>query len=405
MIPWYGLLIIFPCFFALVGWVTNVIAVRMIFFPIEPRRYLGFRWQGVLPKHHKFFCGEMAAAVTGDFMTTGELVQRLDPGRLLEEVRPQLEPLLDRALADLRALLPPAQAEMLLGERVVAKARARLEQEMAAELPGALGGLAARADRLLDLNQLIVDKLLELGPARFVAIIRELGKGELFWIRVYGGVFGLLIGLIQFTVSAFFPVRLSLVVMGMVVGAVTNFLAIKMLFVPRRPLNLGPFSFQGMFPKRQEEIATELASIAADQFIVPEKIFSRLAERALPDAASPELAGQLEQALYQRMPAVQGLVNATLKPEQQEELRQRLLELYRDELPAALERVVEAAARQLDVHDILVKKVVALPKLRFEQFIRQLFAAEEIYLVIYGALLGGLMGGIHLTLLVLRNWV
>ena len=74
-------------------------------------------------------------------------------------------------------------------------------------------------------------------------------------------------------------------------------------------------------------------------------------------------------------------------------------------MPGAVKEVVLAAADQLDVNAILVEKVVALPKLRFEQFIRQLFAAEEIYLVIYGGLLGGMLGGMQLALLVLRNWV
>ena len=405
MIPWYGLLILFPTACALVGWVTNVIAVRMIFFPIRPRRLLGLRFQGVLPKHHGFFAEEMAEVVTSDFMTTGELVSGVDPGALVEAVRPRLEPVLDVLLEELRAMLPEAQRELLLGQGVVDRAKARLDRELAAGLPGMVERLRGEADGLVDLNKLIVDRLVELGPRRFVEIIQKLGRGELFWIRVYGGLFGALIGLAQFTISSFFPLGLSLVVVGMVVGAVTNFLAIKMLFWPRRPRDLGPFRLQGMFPKRQEEIATELARIAADQFIVPHKIFSTLAWRILPDPEDPELAARLDALVVQRAPAIKGLLAATLKPEQQERLRNRLATAYRDEMPGAVDDVVAAAAAQLNVNDILVAKVVALPKLRFEQFIRHLFAAEEIYLIIYGAVVGGMMGAMQVALLVLRHWV
>ena len=405
MIPWYGYLVLFPICCALVGWVTNVIAVRMIFFPIRARRVLGLRFQGVLPKHHGFFAEEMARAVTADFMTTGELVAQLDAEALVEAVRPGLEPLLGRVVEELRAMLPEAQRELLLSPRVLDRARARLTTELAAELPGAVARLQERADELVDLNRLITDKLVELGPRRFVSIIRELGKGELFWIRVYGGLFGGLIGLAQYTVISVLPARLSLVVVGAVVGAVTNFLAIKMLFWPRRPRDLGPFRLQGMFPKRQEEIATELARMAADQFIVPERIFGDLAWKILPDPADPRLAHRLEGVLAARAPALKGLLAATLKPEQQEELKGHLAAAYREEMPGVVRQVVAAAAAQLNVMEILVAKVVALPKLRFEQFIRQLFATEEIYLIMYGALVGGMMGAMQLALLVLRNWV
>ena len=405
MIPWYGLLILFPICCALVGWVTNVIAVRMIFFPIRPRRVLGLKFQGVLPKHHGFFAEEMAQVVTSDFMTTGELVEQLDAGALVNAVRPRLEPLLDGFIEQLRQMLPPAQREMLLSPGVVQRVKARLEEQVAAELPGAVERLHGQADQMVDLNKLIVDKLVELGPRRFVSIIQELGKGELFWIRVYGGLFGGLIGLAQFTVISVFPVQLSLVVVGAVVGAVTNFMAIKMLFWPRRARDLGPFRLQGMFPKRQEEIATELAHIAADQFIVPEKIFGRLAWRILPDPEDPELADNLEALLVERAPALQGVLAAIFKPEQREQLKALLAETYREQMPAVVEDVVAAAASQLDVHATLVAKVVALPKLRFEQFIRQLFATEEIYLIIYGAVVGAMMGAMQLALLVLRNWV
>ena len=405
MIPWYGLLILFPICCALVGWVTNVIAVGMIFFPIRPRRVLGLRFQGVLPKHHGFFAEEMAQVVTSDFMTTGELVEELNAGALVDAVRPRLEPLLDLLIEELREMLQPAQREMLLSQGVVDRLKARLEREVAAELPGAVERLRGQADEMVDLNRLIVDKLVELGPRRFVSIIQDLGRGELFWIRVYGGLFGGLIGLAQFTVISVFPVHLTLVVVGMVVGAVTNYLAIKMLFWPRRPRDLGPFRLQGMFPKRQEEIATELARMAADQFIVPEKIFRRLAWRILPDPEDPELAGKMEALVVERVPALQGLMAATLKPEQQEQLKATLVQAYRQQMPDVVEDVVAAAAGQLDVHASLVAKVVALPKLRFEQFIRQLFATEEIYLIIYGAVVGGMMGAMQLALLVLRNWV
>ena len=44
------------------------------------------------------------------------------------------------------------------------------------------------------------------------------------------------------------------------IGWITNFIAIKMLFHPRRPVQLGSLTVQGIFPKRQKALALNLAA-------------------------------------------------------------------------------------------------------------------------------------------------
>lgn len=41
---------------------------------------------------------------------------------------------------------------------------------------------------------------------------------------------------------------------GAVVGYITNWLAIKLIFEPVDPVKLGPFVLQGLFLKRQDEV-------------------------------------------------------------------------------------------------------------------------------------------------------
>ena len=42
------------------------------------------------------------------------------------------------------------------------------------------------------------------------------------------------------------------------IGWLTNLIAVKMLFHPRKSINLGFFSVQGVFPKRQKALAKKL---------------------------------------------------------------------------------------------------------------------------------------------------
>lgn len=65
------------------------------------------------------------------------------------------------------------------------------------------------------------------------------------------------------------------------VGGVTNHLAIKMLFHPRRPVTLGrwrlPFT-PGLIPKRKQEIAASLGAVVADYLVTPDGIRELLAQ-------------------------------------------------------------------------------------------------------------------------------
>jgi len=404
MIPWYGLLILFPLFCALIGWFTNKIAVKMIFYPIEPVQTMGLRFQGVLPKHNAHFSREMALVVSTDFMTTSEMVERLDIEELKETVRPIIDRVFAEVVEDLKdSLTGPQQA--MMSNSVIEAARAQVEKELEKELPSYMEQVGKKADQMVDLTEFVTRKLIEPGPAKVVELISHLGRKELKFIEYYGGIFGFLIGLVQFGVINIFPIRFSLIIVGVLVGAVTNYLAIKMLFYPRQPKRILLLSVQGLFPKRQQEIATEIAQAAADEFIVTDEIFKLLAHHLLPAKADRAALDKVEAAFNHRFPPLKAMLDVMLQPEQMQELRQRLLLHYERLMPEVVGAVVKTAAQQLDMNAILKQKVSTLSKLRFEDIIRGLFKEEELYLVLYGALLGGLMGAVQLGLLLLKHWV
>ena len=60
---------------------------------------------------------------------------------------------------------------------------------------------------------------------------------------------------------------------GVLVGLVTNWLAIQMIFRPMEPRRyLGVFHYQGMFPKRQKEISADYGRITANEILTPRNL-------------------------------------------------------------------------------------------------------------------------------------
>jgi uncharacterized membrane protein YheB (UPF0754 family) len=74
-----------------------------------------------------------------------------------------------------------------------------------------------------------------------------------------------------------------MIIVGAVIGGVTNSLAIKMLFRPYRPIYIAgkrlPFT-PGLIPKRREELAQQLGRMVVEHLLTPEGIRRKLTEQA-----------------------------------------------------------------------------------------------------------------------------
>ena len=116
--------------------------------------------------------------------------------------------------------------------------------------------LKTRIDDLFDLEELVVSVLME-DPTLINDMFIKCGYRELNFIRDSGAVMGGIFGLGQMLLWFFYQADWVLPVLGLVVGALTNWLALLMIFSPVQPIPLcgGRFVLQGLFLKRQEEVS------------------------------------------------------------------------------------------------------------------------------------------------------
>lgn len=67
-----------------------------------------------------------------------------------------------------------------------------------------------------------------------------------------------------------------LILIGSLIGWITNYIAIKMLFRPYKEINFGIFKLQGLIPKRQHEIGKTIANTIQTELISIEDILKNL---------------------------------------------------------------------------------------------------------------------------------
>lgn len=190
LLPW----LLLPLVGALIGYGTNRLAVGMIFRPIEPRRFLGFTFQGLVGRRQPELAKSIGNVV-GD-----HLLQPEDLEGVLETI--DLEPMVEQAFA---AGLEPKLAEFrrmplvgaLLTDERVGDLRAQAVKGVMEQREVLVAGFQEALDEGLDVHRIVEEKVASFPIARLEELIVEVAAKELRAIEVLGGVLGGLIGLIQ----------------------------------------------------------------------------------------------------------------------------------------------------------------------------------------------------------------
>lgn len=388
---WLYLVLTIPTVSAFIGWLTNWQAVKMIFWPARRR----FGWQGIVYAHADKFATNLGRIAQQDLMSAEDMAARLDPDELEQALAPSLDaeaPAMVEAAAEIVqpgawAMLPPPMRQVIV-EQVKARTRV-LARELAIEL-------RPRASQLLDVEQLVAGQLSGPNVDRLARLTKEIGRKEFKFIEYSGGVFGAIIGVAQIGVWSAMNVWWLMPIVGAIVGLGTNYLAIQMIFRPHeRRRYLGVFPYQGLFPKRQPEIARDYGITTAREVITPRNII----ELVIAGEGGQKLMAEVSELVSQRIRAewakLEGSVPIKVTEAQLTELQAlitaRVLALgvkLRPEVEALLEK-------KLDVRATVEQRLAGLSKPEFERMLRGVFQEDELTLVLVGGVLGAAVGALQ----------
>lgn len=384
-------LITVPLITAFIGWVTNWAAVKMIFWP---RRFVGigrFGWQGVIPARNEKFANDVAESV-GEVLSARDLVDRLDPDWFEAELSERLDAEITTLTGEaLEVISPGMWDEMAPQARAMVVAQIRSEvSRVAREL---FDDVRAVSDESLDLRALVRDLLSGENADRLSELFGRLGRRELRFIVYYGGVFGLLVGVLQaltFGVSGQWWV---IPIVGVLVGLGTNWLAIQMIFRPLHPRRYaGVVTYQGMFPRRQPDIAREYGEVAAAEIFTPANLLRVLLEGPSGVRLAASVLRRVTEAIDATRPMVSMLTSVEVTDSQVREVQVLLVTHLGAQLPELRGEFERLVAERLAVAELVEERIAAMPLDDFERLLRGIFEEDEWILIAIGGVLGGLVG-------------
>lgn len=184
-----------PIIGALIGWITNRLAIRMLFYPRTPRTFVGLRWQGLIPRRHAEIADKAADIVADELIGRHGLRQEID--------RIDIEPPLNDAITHLvwERLAPRLRSFPVFGRMVndkfVAQLHVLASEELRRELPNLRSRIGTLAEQHLDLRKMVYDRVLAFELEKLEKLVWDLAGREFRQIEWLGAVLGFLIGLLQ----------------------------------------------------------------------------------------------------------------------------------------------------------------------------------------------------------------
>lgn len=397
MPQWLYLLLTVPSVSALIGWLTNWQAVKMIFWPEQRVGWGLLSWQGIVFHHSDKFATNLGRVARQNLLSGQEVVARLDPAAIEALMRAPLDSRLPALVATAAEQLAPGAWERLpepVRAMVLAQAGSRVRAisgELVAELATAV---AAE----LDIEQLVREQLSGANVRRLARLTREIGHKEFRFIEWSGGVFGWIIGLAQLSVWSVMQLWWLMPIFGVVVGLVTNYLALQMIFRPHQRTRYLGIPYQGLFPRRQAEISHDYGRTTAAEVITPATLIDFL----LAAPRSERLRGVLERAIAARLEREHAAVKALIPlPVSEAQLSALQALVMTEVLTAAAElrpAIEQALGQALQIRVTVEERLSQLSKPEFERLLRGVFQEDELTLIVVGGVLGGAVGALQAAL-------
>lgn len=395
---------VIPVVAALVGWFTNYLAVQMIFYPLrwrgipikriegEPLGLLG--WQGIIPAKTAKMSEAMVNVTLNELLSMEETIKRLDPDEVAAILSPQVPEMVQTVLADDKtsSLLPPA---LLFLARMITVGNDFMEQTIIRDWLGRtfLKDLTINMQRDITkvfnvrncvVNQMMSDRSL-LGK-----LFQTTGGKELKFLTDSGLWFGFMLGIIQMFVTLFCENPWTLSIGGLIVGLATNWLALKWIFEPINPTKVGPFVLQGMFLKRQKEVAKDFARFFATKILNSNQMWSSI---IYDTTTSPNFRYMFARTMVQLSSRETGGIIGGKSNLENKPLNAAVTKVTK-KLPHYFKKTSfhSYVDKTLGIETTLRTGLENMSSKQFEQVLHPIFEEDELTLIIAGGFLGFLAG-------------
>ena len=328
--------------------------------------------------------------------TVQEVFQQIDPNILAQHIvdsfLPRAEDYVDDIMLEEHATLwenlPATMKEMVYAR--VRKSAPRLIERL-------MEDIGEQIEDLIDIKQMVTRQLVA-DKQLLNRIFLECGRQEFKFIVNSGLVFGFGFGLIQMALWFFYPAPWVLPVCGFLVGWATNWIALNIIFRPLNPVNLGPLKVQGLFLKRQKEVAASFCKIVTHEVLTVGRIVNGMLNGPYSARTRALVRKHVKPVVDETAGISKPLTQIALGPKAFADLKQKVGDKAILISADTFNNPMFNKERAATVEATMRERMEAMSSAEFQNLLRPCFQEDEIKLIGIGGVLGALAGFAQLVL-------
>ncbi len=174
---------------AFIGYLTNVLAIKLLFRPIKPSKFFGI--QGVIPKRQSEIAISIGQVVEEELLSINEILDKItedmDKKEILESIKLKIIKIISkefRMYAMFSGVIDP------IIDNIFEKEGDKLLTEMSEQM-------IHKVTSSISIREMVQEKIMNLDLLQMEQIILKIAKKELKHIEYLGGILGFMIGVVQ----------------------------------------------------------------------------------------------------------------------------------------------------------------------------------------------------------------
>lgn len=188
-------LLVIPLISALIGWITNFLAVKMIFRPHKEISILGIKIQGLLPKRKSDLAIKIGETVEKELISHDDIQKAVDNPEFHKELTQTVMGGIEKVIKE-KLGANPMIAMFLTGE-TMDMIMGMLSEEIENQVPQFMESMFEKMESKIDFKELVKEKVDDFDMLKLEEIVYDIAAKELKAIEVFGAVLGALVGLVQ----------------------------------------------------------------------------------------------------------------------------------------------------------------------------------------------------------------
>ena len=183
-----------------IGWITNWVAIKMLFRPHKEINFGLFKIQGLIPKRRAEIGSGIANIIQNELISVKDVISNIDREEFSKRLNALIDEVLDKNLKKkVKEKFPFLQ--IFFTDKIAKDVGNTIKDIIMGNQEKIFEIFSNYAEENIDFEVIISDKISNFSLDKLEEIITFLAKKELKHIEVIGAILGMLIGAVQYLIT------------------------------------------------------------------------------------------------------------------------------------------------------------------------------------------------------------